>query len=92
MWSAEDEAVFDATDVEWMVDAACTKRADLGWINDPEQVGLDEEVAMMEVCASCPVQTTCETYVDQVGITAGFWAGYHRTPEGALLPLTGDAA
>lgn len=87
-----ESADLDVTDVEWIAGASCTKRLDLGWISEPEQVGLDEEMTMMAICAACPVRDTCETYADQVGITGGFWAGYHRTPDGPLLPLTGRAA
>jgi hypothetical protein len=82
--------------VDWMNDALCARNAHLGWLNDPEFVGLGEEATMSVICSRCPVLTACEAYVDAAGITGGFWAGHHRTPEGPLLtftaPVAGDAA
>ena len=79
-------------DVTWMADAACAHRPHLGWIKDPDQVDLAEECTMAVICLRCPVLGDCAAYVDAAGITGGFWAGHHRTPDGPLLPLMGDAA
>ena len=76
----------------WMDEAACARRPGLGWVKDFDQVGLGEECTMAVVCAACPVLTACEAYVEAAGICGGFWAGHHRTPDGPLLPVTGDAA
>ena len=79
-------------DTTWMDHAACADRPDLGWINEPEDVGLGEESTMAVVCSRCPVVADCEQYVAEAEVTGGFWAGHHRTPLGPCLPLTGDAA
>lgn len=80
-------------DVSWMDGAACATRPDLGWISEPEDVGLGEEATMSVTCARCPVHTDCAAYVEKVGISAGFWAGHHQTADGPLLSFAGgDAA
>jgi hypothetical protein len=86
-------------DEDWMDDAACRSRLDLGWLKEPEDVGLGEEATMATVCDVCPVRTQCDHYADLANITGGFWAGHHRTPDGPLLsfvpgvrPGSGDAA
>lgn len=83
-------------DVEWMNDALCARNPGLGWLNDPEFVGLGEEATMSVICGRCPVLADCEAYVQAADITGGFWAGHHRTPEGPLLTFApaaaGDAA
>lgn len=84
------------TDTAWMLKALCSRNLHLGWLNDPHLVGLGEESTMAVICSRCPVLTECETYVQAAGITGGFWAGHHRTPDGPLLPVAnpvaGDAA
>lgn len=82
----------NATDTTWMNQAACAARPDLAWLAEPEDVGFGEETAMAMVCARCPVQYACEDYTSRAAVTGGFWAGHHRTPDGPLLPVTGDAA
>jgi len=82
----------DGLDTAWMVDAACINRPDLGWLKDPDRVGLGEEAAMAMVCEHCPVHVACAVYADDAEVTAGFWAGHHRTTDGPMLPLEGDAA
>jgi hypothetical protein len=82
---------------DWMTHALCARNLHLGWLNDPETVGVGEEATMSVICSRCPVHTQCEAYAQATDITGGFWAGHHRTPEGPLLPLvepsvTGDAA
>ena len=79
-------------ETSWMADAACIDRPDLGWLKDPELVGLGEEAEMAVVCDHCPVRIACAVYADAAEVTGGFWAGHHRTLIGPLLPLTGDAA
>jgi hypothetical protein len=77
---------------DWMTDALCAAHPGLGWLNDPHLVGLGEEATMAVVCSRCPVVADCAAYVHAVGITGGFWAGHHRTPDGPLLPATAPAA
>lgn len=80
-------------DNSWMDDAACRTRPDLGWIKEPEDVGLGEEATMAVVCDGCPVQQACDEYALAMGVTGGFWAGHHRTPDGPLITFgAGDAA
>lgn len=79
-------------DTGWTVDAACTWHPDLGWLKEPEDVGLGEEATMAVICERCPVHVACAVFADAAEVTAGFWAGHHRTTSGPMLPLTGDAA
>ena len=80
-------------DTRWMTRALCARNLHLGWVNDPHLVGLGEEATMAVICSRCPVLGACETYVHAAGITGGFWAGHHRTPDGPLLSFAGgDAA
>jgi len=79
-------------DTDWMADAACARHPDLGWLKDPHLVGLGEESTMAVICSRCPVLAECEAYVQAAGITGGFWAGHHRTPDGPLLPVANPAA
>ena len=76
----------------WRAEAACQSRQDLGWLAEPENVGLGEEATMAVLCDRCPVRAACAAYVDDTGVTGGFWAGHHRTPSGPMLPFTGEAA
>lgn len=82
----------DGLDTGWMAHAACLWRPDLGWLKGPEDVGLGEEATMAVVCEHCPVHVACAVYADAAEVTGGFWAGHHRTHDGPMLPLTGDAA
>ncbi len=82
----------DGLDLNWMDDALCAVNLHLGWLKEPHVVGLGEEATMSVTCSRCPVLADCEAYVEEAEITGGFWAGHHRTPEGPLLPVAGDAA
>ncbi len=82
----------DPMDTHWMRRGACIDHPDLGWLKDPDRVGLGEEATMAVVCERCPVQVECVRYADATEVTGGFWAGHHRTHTGPMLPLTGDAA
>ena len=79
-------------DVDWMNEALCARNLHLGWLKEPHVVGLGEEATMSVICSRCPVLAECEAYVQAADITGGFWAGHHRTPDGPLLPVAGDAA
>ena len=79
-------------DTNWMANALCARNLHLGWLKDPHLVGLGEEATMSVICSRCPVLADCEAYVEAADITGGFWAGHHRTSEGPLLPVAGDAA
>lgn len=76
----------------WMNRAACLTHPDLGWISEPDHVDVAAEARMAGTCARCPVLVACGSYAVAVQATAGFWAGSFWTPEGPLLPITGDAA
>ena len=82
-------------DDSWMDAAACRARPDLGWLKEPEHVGLGEESTMAVVCDRCPVREFCDEYALTMHVTGVFWAGHHRTPDGPLLTWvgrSGDAA
>lgn len=66
---------------EWRSSALCLVFHDLPWIAEPGARTPATEAAMAQVCAACPVQTTCAAYIDEHHITAGFWAGRGCEPE-----------
>jgi hypothetical protein len=62
---------------------ACTGRGDLPWTADPENTTVRQLLAMGAVCRTCPVLSDCAALAKQKKVTAGFWAGRHRDPDGA---------
>jgi hypothetical protein len=70
-------------DETWMTQADCRHHLQLGWVKDPDQVGLGEMATMEVVCARCPVFRECAGFVVREHITSGFWAGEHRDPDAA---------
>jgi len=74
------KTVAAAPDASWMTGAACTNRPDLPWIADADSTTDRERVAMAGVCAGCPVQALCATYVAGTDVTGGFWAGKDQLP------------
>ncbi len=65
---------------EWRLDALCLVFHDLPWIEEPDTRTANDEAAMAQVCAACPVASSCEAYVDEHAIRVGFWAGRAREP------------
>jgi len=84
-----------AASTAWMVDALCAQRLDLPWTVDVHQVGTWERVTMAVLCDRCPVRTACDSYADQLGAGAGFWAGSHRdtdaNTDAALVTAAGPS-
>ena len=80
------------TDTDWMDQAGCKRVPDLPWIEDPENVTVQQEACMTVVCLGCPVVAECRAYIGRHEITAGFWAGLHHTPDGPLIPFTGPGS
>jgi Transcription factor WhiB len=72
-----------ALDVAWMSRGACTVRDDLPWTADPENTTVRQLLAMGGVCGGCPVLSDCAALAKRKKVTAGFWAGRHRDPDGA---------
>ena len=62
----------------WMASALCARFPTLPWTADPGPVPSPAEESMRLVCALCPVQRECGTFVIAERIDAGFWAGSHR--------------
>jgi Transcription factor WhiB len=73
----------------WMVDALCTRVAELPWIAEPHDCSGPAIIAMRAVCSACPVRTLCDAYVAGSKVESGFWSGRDRTP-GDVITERGD--
>ena len=76
-------------DVSWMDAGACVDRGDLPWTADPEQTTPWERLVMGALCQDCPVLVDCGRFVKAADVTAGFWAGKARDPDGGCTVLAG---
>jgi hypothetical protein len=65
--------------LEWMRDALCACFPMFPWTIDGHRVDAEDTDLMAKVCQLCPVLAQCRAFVETVRITAGFWAGEHRT-------------
>jgi len=86
-WPIRPFPSYPELDTEWMAEATCRRRATLPWLEDrPERVSPLNLRRMAAACASCPVFDFCEAFVDEAGVTAGFWAGKVRQDEEDQAP------
>lgn len=79
-------------DTRWMADAGCVQIPGLPWIDNPQRTPHFVRGLMAEVCAACPVLERCESFVEEAGITAGFWAGRLRSRRHLIAGRVGDEA
>ncbi len=75
-----------------MTHAACARRPDLPWTEDPHRVEDEVREVMARVCARCPVSRQCRRYANRTHASAGFWDGDFRggAYTGDLLDLLAD--
>lgn len=74
-WEPLLDLVLEPMDTSWMADGACTAMPGLPWIDCPSRVPPFVADLMAETCAHCPVLGRCAAFVEEAGITAGYWAG-----------------
>lgn len=70
----------------WIDSAACVvQRPDLPWTGEWFDATLGQLAAMTRTCHICPVSAQCAAQAEQLGVTAGFWAGRYRDPYAPAL-------
>jgi Transcription factor WhiB len=65
----DPELLTTLTPPAWMRDAACIEHPELDWFNP------DHYPACRRVCRRCLVNEECATYVAELEIADGMWAG-----------------
>lgn len=67
-------------EAKWMKDASCAQRQDLPWVGVATPVSelaptAGQQREMAQVCADCPILTTCARYALSSHSLGGFYAG-----------------
>ena len=78
-------------DTSWMADSACAAMPGLPWIDCSSRVPPFVVELMAEACAHCPVLARCAAFVEEAGITAGYWAGQSQEHRSQLEDAVADS-